>query len=171
MRKLTVVAAVLVTLTLGLGASTKKLESYEKDHYAALSVWFKDKAEHKAYLKLKTNTERDQWLKDKGYWDYFYKYDEYDRAAILSREPKIGWTQDMLYMAWGPPFHKVKSTKRTAQESTILKYRMEVSKDGRHMVWEPKSSETYKAVRRYQTDIYLDDRKIVKIEEKDAWEL
>ncbi|MCB9673599.1 MAG: hypothetical protein H6737_00700 [Alphaproteobacteria bacterium] len=170
MRKLTALATALVVMTLGTGGKLDKLESYERDHYQALEVWFKDNKEKKAYLKLKTPAERDQWLKDMGYWDRFYKYDEYDQKAILSREPKVGWTQDMVYMAWGPPYTKVKSTKRTAQESMILKYRLEVTKDGEHMIWEPGSKETYKAVRRYQTDLYLDDRKVVEIVQKEEWE-
>ncbi|MEZ4323339.1 MAG: hypothetical protein R3F61_38095 [Myxococcota bacterium] len=169
MRKPSVVAVALLTLVLGMGSKLKKLESYERDHYEALKVWFDGKDE-KSYLKLKTPAERDQWLKDKGYWDRFYKYDEFDQKAILSRQPAIGWTQDMVYMAWGPPHQKVKSTKRTAQESIILKYRVEVAKDGAVMIWEPKSKETYKAIRRYQVDLYLDDRKVVEIVEKDEWE-
>ncbi len=170
MRRFAVVCASFVALTLGMGGKLKKLDDYEKNHYQALKVWFNGKKETKAYFKLKTAAERDDWLKEKGYWDRFYKYDQYDQEAILSREPKLGWTQDMVYMAWGKPFRKTKTTKRTASESMILTYRLEVAKDGAHMIWQPNSSETYKAIDRYQADIYLDDHKVVDIVEKDTWE-
>lgn len=170
MRKLGMVAAAAVVLSLGLGAKPKDFQEYEKKHYQALKVWFTDKKEVKAYQKLKTPGERDQWLKDIGYWDRFYQYDEYDQEAILGREPKIGWKQDMVYMAWGAPFRKTKTTKRTAANSLILTYRMEVTKDGAHMVWAPKSKETYKAVSQYQTELIIDDNVVTDILEKDAWE-
>ena len=165
--------ALLMLLGLGNDAqagSLKKLQAYERDHYEALRVFFKDeKKETRIYLGLKTPAERDQWLKDAGYWDKFYKYDEQERAEILGREPKLGWTQDMLYMAWGPPFEKLKSTKRTAADTRILVYRMEVTKDGEHMVWAPKSKETYKSVKQYTAHITLDDYVISDIQEEDGW--
>ena len=148
----------------------KKLQDYERDHYEALRVYFKDeKKETKIWLKLKTPAERDQWLKDAGYWDKFYKYDKFEREAIVAKEPKLGWSQDMVYMAWGPPYTKVKSTKRTAGDTRILVYRMEVTKDGEHMVWAPKSKETYKAIKRYTTYLTLDDYTITDIREEDGW--
>ena len=148
----------------------KKLQQYERDHYQALRVFFRDeKKESKMFLKLKTPAERDAWLKTAGYWDKFYKYDEHDRNEILGREPKLGWTQDMLYMAWGPPFQKLKSTKRTASDTRILVYRMEITKDGDHMVWAPKSKETYKATGRYTAHITLDEYVISEIKEEDGW--
>lgn len=170
MRKALVVSAGLLALALGTGSKYAKLESYEKDHYDALKVWFEDsKKESKAYFKLKTPAERDQWLKDKGYWDRYYQYEEHERQEILSREPKVGWTQDMVYMAWGPPFAKLKSTKRTAETSVVLVYRMEVTKDGEHMVWAPGSKETYKAIRQYQAELMVDNHRVTDIVQKDAW--
>ena len=66
MRRLAVVAAAVVTLALGMAGKLDKFEPYERDHYQALKVWFdKEAKEEKAYLKLKTPQERDQWLKDK----------------------------------------------------------------------------------------------------------
>lgn len=165
--------AVLSMLLLGTDAeagSLKKLQAYERDHYEALRVFFKDeKKETRIFLKLKTPAERDQWLKDAGYWDKFYKYDERTREDILAREPKLGWTQDMLYMAWGPPYTKLKSTKRTAGDTRVLVYRLEVTKDGEHMVWKPKSKETYKSVKRYTANLTLDDYVITDIQEEDGW--
>lgn len=170
-RPATAVLAALLFVGLGTGSKLSKLEPYERDHLAALEVWFADpKKETKEFLKLKTPAERDQWLKDRGYWDRYYKYDEYDRKTIQSRDPKVGWKQDWVYMALGAPYRKVKSTKRTAADSIILVYRMEVAKDGAHMVWEPKSKETYKAVRRYQTEIAVDDHVVTNIVVKDQWD-
>lgn len=170
-RKALVVVGALTALTFGTAGKMDKLEAYERDHYGALVVWFQDeKKETKEWLKLKTNAERDQWLKDKGYWNHFYKYGDEEREEILGREPKIGWSQDMVYMAWGRPFRKVKSTKRTAGETHILTYRLQVTKDGRHLVYRPKSKETYKSVRRYRAQITLDDRVVTDIKETDGWE-
>lgn len=171
MRKVPMIAAALVAVMLGTGGKFEKLQKYEQDHYTALKVWFQDpKKESKAYFKLKTPEERDQWLKDAGYWDLFYKYDEYDRATILSRDPKVGWKEDWLFMAWGQPYRKHKSTKRTAERSEILTYRLEISKDGDVLVWVPGSNETYKAARRMQTEFWVDDGVVTNIVEKDGWE-
>ena len=168
--KAILIAGALMMAVLGTAGKIDKIQGYERDHYQALKVFFKDeKKETRMWLKNKTPAERDQWLKDMGYWDYFYKYDEETRKEILGREPKEGWKQDMLYMAWGPPFRKQKSTKRTASDTIILSYRMEVDKKGRHLVWTPKSKESYKAIEQYTTDITLDDHVITKIVRRDGW--
>ena len=155
------------------GTASKKwdrLAPYERDHHQALSVFFEDeKKETKEWLKLETPEARDQWLKDKGYWNHFYKYDEIERKEILERVPKIGWTQDMLYMAWGAPYRKLNSTKRTAQNTQIFQYRIQVSKDGHHLVYTPGSKATYKAIEQYTQEITLDDRKISAIDRRDGW--
>ncbi|MCA9568926.1 MAG: hypothetical protein KC656_13850 [Myxococcales bacterium] len=165
------VGVALATVLLGTAGKMDKLADYERDHYSALVVWFEDeKKETKAWLKLKTPEERDQWLKDNGYWNHFYKHSEEERAEILGREPKIGWTQDMVYMAWGAPYRKTKSTKRTAQNTTILTYRMQVTPDGRHLIYIPNSKATYKAVDRYSQELVLDDEKVTEIRRKEGWE-
>ncbi len=161
----------LIAVLLGTAGKMDRLLDYERDHYRALVVFFEDeKKETREWLKLKTPEERDQWLKDKGYWDHFYKYSEEERAEILAREPKIGWTQEMLYMAWGRPYRKIKSTKRTAQDTIILSYRIQVTPEGRHLIYKPKSKATYKAVERYTQDIVLDDRVITEIRRRDGWD-
>jgi hypothetical protein len=170
-RKVWTVGAALVAVLLGTAGKMDKLADYERDHYGALVVWFEDeKKETKEWLKLKTPQERDQWLKDKGYWNHFYKYGEVEREEILAREPKIGWTQDMVYMAWGAPYRKTKSTKRTAQDTTILTYRLIVDKDGKHRIYKPKSKETYKAIKRYQAELTMDERVLTEMNEKDGWQ-
>lgn len=165
-------ALALTLLVLGTGGKKwDRLAPYERDHYQALSVFFGDeKKETKEWLKLETPAERDQWLKDKGYWNHFYKYDEMDRKKILSRLPEIGWTQDMVYMAWGAPYRKLKSTKRTAQDTIIFQYRIQVSKDGEHLVYTPGSKATYKSTERYTQELVLDNRKVSEIRRKDGWE-
>lgn len=170
-RKTLGILAALTAVVLGTAGKLDKTQQYERDHYSALVVWFEDeKKETKEWLKLKTPEARDQWLKDHGYWDQFYKYDAIERDEILAREPKIGWTQDMVYMAWGPPYRKTKSTKRTSQDTTILTYRMIVDKNGKHRIYKPKSKETYKATRRYSAELVMDERVLTDLREKDGWQ-
>lgn len=64
MRKLTL-SLLTAMLLLSTGSKIKKLSETEADHYQALRVWM-DKDDKKAYFKLKTEEERNQWLKDAG---------------------------------------------------------------------------------------------------------
>ena len=159
----------LGVLLLGSGSKTKKLTDTEKDHYQALRVWM-DKADKKSYFKLKTEEERNQWLQDKGLWDRFYQYPDYQREKILYGDVELGWGRDMVYMSWGQPYQKHRLTGRPAQRSELLVYRFEVAADGSVMPWIPDSKATYKAVDKYQLEVYIDDEMVTEMVQKDDWE-
>lgn len=152
-----------------VGSKLDRLDEAERDHYFALRVYMSD-ADQKAYLKLKTREDRDAWLKGKGLWERFYKYDDAKREAIATGDVKVGFTEDMVFMAWGNPFVKKRLTGRDAARSELLVYRFETTPDGATMVWQPKSKATYKAVAKFQLDVYVDDSRVTAIERKDGWE-
>ena len=161
----------LVAALLGSGCGVehrvKKLSDVEFDHYYALKP-FMEEDQRVAFLKLKTEEERNQFLKDAGLWDRFYKYDEGTRALIIAGKVEVGWTKDMLEMAWGTPFDKRRLAGRQATRSELWVYRFEQQKDGGLLVWEPGSKTQYSAVRLFERELTLDDDKIVSMEEHDA---
>ncbi len=165
----TTIALLIATLFFSVGVSLKKLEQYEQDHYAALRVWMTPDQD-KAFFKLKTREERDAYLKDQELWDKFYKYPEDIRAKILVGDVVTGWTQDMVYMSWGNPYKKKRLTGRPSARSELFIYRFEVTPDGSVMPWVPGSKATYKAVSKFQLDLYVDDMTVSEIKQKDKWE-
>ncbi len=163
------VVLLIAALFFSTGVSLKKMEPYEQDHYAALRVWM-SKDQSKAFFKLKTREERDAFLKEQNLWDRFYKYPEEIRERILLGDVVEGWTQDMVYMAWGQPFKKKRLTGRPSARSELFVYRFEVSSDGSVMPWVPGSNATYKAVSKFQLELYVDDQSVTEIKRKDDWE-
>ena len=159
----------LLLLTGGMTAKEKRLTPREKQHYEALKVWM-EPDEVKAYLKNKTPEARDQWLKDQKFWDRFYRYDKSMREAILAREVSVGWPYDAVYMALGRPHVRKRLAGRQASRSELLVYRIEVSKDGYHEVWTPKSKTTYKAIRKYRMEYIVDDGVVAKVSEVPGWQ-
>ena len=170
----------LLTLTFTMGCSIssklKKLDDEEYSHYMALRVYMdppdgankRAKTERKEFFKLKTRAERDQWLKDKGYWDRFYKYDPHIRQKIVDGQVQVGWDKHMIYMAWGRPYLRRKLPGRKAQRSEMFIYRFEELQDGTHQVWVEGSKDTYKAARLYIKELFVDDDTLAEIREKDA---
>ncbi|MCK6504574.1 hypothetical protein L6R53_14415 [Myxococcota bacterium] len=164
--------ALLLALSLTLSAQAgwqnkvKKLSDAEFDHYYALRAYMSED-QKKAYLKLKTEEERNAFLQAAGLWDRYYKYDEATRAVIIAGKVELGWTKDMLEMAWGVPFDKRKLAGRNAVRSELWVYRFEQQKDG-VLVWEPGSKTQYQATRLFERDVTLDDDKVVSIEERTA---
>jgi hypothetical protein len=147
----------------------KLLDDQEFDHYYALRVWMDD-AQRKAYLKRETREERDAYLKELGLWDRFYKYEPHVRTLIVQGEVKVGWTKDMLYMAWGEPFDRQKLPGRKAERSELLVYRFEQQPDGSVLVWTQKSATEYKAVRLFMREVTLDDDVVTEMQEKEkSW--
>ncbi len=173
------VAAMTLAPATGMAASLKKLTAEEIDAYHALAPFMSDDQE-KAYLKLKTAEARTEWLKTQelvggndrasNFYDLWYRFDDETRASITSGDVQTGWTQDMMFMAWGEPFNRNRLTGRNAMRSEVFQYRFEVSEDGSVLVWVPKSKESYKAVDSFQLDVYVDDGRIVEIVKKDDWE-
>ena len=165
----TVLTVLLGVLLLGTGSKLKKLEESEIDHYQALKVWMSDD-QKKAYFKLKTEDERNQYLKDAGLWERFYVYEDFVREKILLGDVELGWTRDMVFLSWGKPYAKKRLTGRHASRSELLVYRFEVAADGSVMPWIPGSKASYKAVDKYQLEVYIDDDEVVQMDRKDNWE-
>lgn len=164
-----VAVVVLASILAGCGPSTKRLAPVELDHYNALKVWM-DPADVKAYLKLKTEDERNAWLQEHGYWDRFYQYDEAVREQILAGEVHEGWSYDQVYMAWGPPHERKRLTGRPAQRSELLVYRFEVQPDGSVLVWQPDSKTAHKAVDLYRVHVFVDDGVVTELARQDGWQ-
>jgi hypothetical protein len=159
----------LVALSTGCtGRQMKRLSDTEFDHFYALRPYMDEDA-RKAYLKLKTEEERNQFLKDKGLWDRFYQYDADQRDEIVAGAVQVGWTKDMVLMSWGAPYDKRKLAGRQATRSEALVYRFEQHEDGALIVWEPNSKTEYKAVRLFRREVILDDDVVAEIVEKDNW--
>ena len=139
----------------------KRLEPNEADHYEALRV-FMPEEQRKEYLKLKTTTERDSYLKLKGLWDKFYNVDEERRKQILLRDVKVGWNKEELLMAWGLPIKKQiePQSRRARSERWIYKFEMHTDKkDGSKYVllWEENSKTEYKSDRVFIREVVIED--------------
>ena len=152
----------------------KHLSDVEFDHYYALRP-FMDEDMRKTYLKLKTEEERNAFLKEQGLWDQFYKYDAAEREEIVMGQVEPGWTKDKVLMAWGAPFDKRKITGRQATRSEVLVYRFEghdTDDDGKvdsHLVWEQNSATEYKAQTLFRKEVLLDDDLVMEVTIKDGW--
>ena len=160
------------SLVLGMpaqAASTKRLSAEEKDRFVAVRVFMGEK-EQKKWLKLKTQEERDGWLKQQGYWDRFYQFDEDTREKIVAGEVDVGWEQDALLMAWGMPHQRKRLTGRPATRSEMFVYRFEVDLEGYVTVWKPKSKTAHRAMKLYQVDVVLDDARVSELRRKDRWD-
>jgi len=155
---------------MGLDAVAGKLDRLsdtERVHWRALRV-FVDKDEQKTWLKLKTEEERNAWLKERGYWEKFYQYPENVRKQIVAGDVKKGWNREKLYMAWGQPSERRRLTGRAASRSERLIYRFEVDKKGFVTVVVDRRPD-YKAVDRYQVDVVVDDDVITELHRRDDW--
>lgn len=161
-------ACLLLIAMFTSGSKLSRLSEAEYAHYRALRV-FMEEQDRKAWLKLKTTEERDQWLKDAGLWDKFYSYPPEMRAKIVEGDVKMGWSREMVYMAWGQPFEKMRLTGRDASRSELFVYRFEIDKDGVATPLVGKRTD-YKAVGQHQTELVLDDDFVVEMKEKDRWE-
>lgn len=168
MRRATSLAVLIGLVVFGGGSKLDRLTPVERDHFDGLRVWM-DKKQQKSFLKLKTEEERNQWLKDEGLWERWYKYEQDMRDSILAGDVKRGWPYDAVYMAWGKPHERARQIGRSASRSELLTYRFEVMEDGAVMVWVPGSKATYKAVDKYTMLVYIDDDKVGDIERKDGW--
>ncbi len=164
-----------ILLSIALMGCTQKrinrLSNAEYDHYTALKIYMDDDVQ-KSFLKLKTEEERSEYLKSQGLWDRFYKYDEHIRELIVMGEVKVGWSKDMLYMAWGAPFDVNKQPGRQATRSEMLVYRFEKHDDGDgryDLVWEPGSKTEYKSIGRFRREVVIDDDVIAEMEDKKGW--
>lgn len=160
---------VLGALALGcMGSKLNRLSEGEYAHYRALRV-FMEEPERKEWLKLKTTEERDAWLKEAGLWDKFYSHPEELRQQIVEGRVGVGWSRDMVYMAWGAPFQKQRLTGRPAGRSELLVYRFELAKDGSATPLVGAKAD-YQAVGQHQTELVVDDDVVAEMVEKDHFE-
>lgn len=157
-------------LVLGGASKLDRLTPVERDHFDALRVWFPSEKDEKVFLKLKTEEERNQWLKDRGYWERFYKYDQAMRDDIVGGLVAMGWPYDAILMAWGAPHQKMRLPGRKATRAEMYVYKFEITDDGSVMVWAPKSKESYKAVGKYRMELYVDDGVLTEIVRKEGWD-
>jgi hypothetical protein len=147
-----------------------RLTAAERVHFDALRVWMEE-PQIKAYLKLKTEAERNAWLRDNGLWDRFYKYDERQRQQIDEGRVAVGWTQDMVFMAWGPPHQRTRNIDpRVAGKSETMTYRFEVTEDGRTLVWAENSKETHNAQELFRYVLLLHNGAVVRVDKAAGWD-
>ncbi|TVQ91921.1 MAG: hypothetical protein EA397_08455 [Deltaproteobacteria bacterium] len=161
-------ALIIAGLFLSAGCDkTKRLSYVERDHFQALKVFMTDD-QRKAFLKNKTEEERNAYLRKVGLWEAFYKYDERKREDILKGDVKVGWDESAVNMAWGRPHGKNLVAGRLAEQSYELKYRFEVDRYGDVTVWTPKSKTEHKAALLYQVQLVLDDGRVAKMVRTDC---
>lgn len=162
------VGAVIVAAWLSLGSKLDRLSDQEYAHYRALRIFMEEK-DRKAWLRLKTPEQRDARLREMNLWDKFYSLSEAQRQKVVAGEVEVGFTRDMLYMAWGAPFSKNRLTGREAARSELLVYRFQIDRSG---IATPVVGERidYKAVGQHQTEVFVDDDVVTKMVEKDSWE-
>jgi hypothetical protein len=151
-----------------LGGKLDRLSDAEQSHYRALRI-FLDEKEQKEWLKLKTEDERNAWLVEHNLWDKFYSHDEATRQQIIEGDVELGWSRDMVYMAWGAPFQKQRLTGRQATRSEALVYRFEVDKKG-YASPVVGAKVDYKAVDRYEVRLVIDDDIVAEMDEHPGWE-
>jgi hypothetical protein len=152
-----------------VGSKISRLTDDEYAEYRALRV-FMTEDEEKEWLKLKTGEERTAWLKDHKLYDKYWTLPEEQRKQILAGDVENGWSREMVYMAWGPPFQKQRLTGRPAGRSELLVYRFEIDKDGSATPLYNTKHTDYQAVRQHQTELYVDDDVVTEMVEKDKWE-
>jgi hypothetical protein len=166
-------AAALLVSADARADKTKRLEPAEKDAFVALRVFMGDK-EEKEWLKLKTRSERDEWLKKHGspkpYWDIWYKLDADTQKDILAGDVKIGFAQEEVFMAWGEPAERYRLPGRPASWSEMFVYKFEETPKGEVLIWVDGSNQTYKATKTWQVRLTVDDSRVTEIEQKDGWQ-
>ena len=161
----------------------KRLSPTEQTHYRALEVYLdqpdksgeRPKAERMAFLKLKTEEERNAWLKNKKLpssggegtlWEKFYQYEPHVRERIDQGDVQEGWTLDMVYMSWGRPMKREKPPACGASRCWRYIYRFEQLDDGTIQVWVEGSKDEYRAVRIYDREVEVGDNVVLSIKTK-----
>lgn len=160
--------ALSVTTGCGIERKLKKLDDQEFQHYYALKVYM-DEAQTKAFFKLKTREDRDDFLKKRGLWEKYYDYEPHIREAIYNGRVEVGWTKDMVLMAWGLPVDRGRVAGRQATRSERYIYRFEEDQGGAIMVWEPGSKTQYSAARLFSREIIFDNDVVAEINNKEKF--
>jgi len=170
----TLIFALAMLTGCSISAKKKQLGAVELDHYRALEVYMdqpdasgkRPKTERKELLSLKTEEERNQWLKDKKLWDHFYQYPPHIREKISQGDVQVGWTIDMVQMAWGRQMKKEKPPACPVSRCWRYIYRFEQLEDGTTQVWVEGSKDEYRAVRIYDREVEVGDDRVMEINTK-----
>jgi len=166
-----------------MSARKKNLSEDELVHYRALEVYLdqpgadnkRPKTERLEYLKLKTEAERNSWLKNYKLpsstgagtlWERFYQYEPHVREKIAQGDVQIGWTIEMVYMAWGRPMKREKPPACSHSRCWRYIYRFEQLEDGAIQVWVEGSKDEYRAVRIYDREVEVGDDRVLGITTK-----
>jgi hypothetical protein len=178
MRRFLWIALVALVASCGTAGKIKRLSPVELDTYHALEVYMTED-EEKAYLKLKTEAERTEWLQSHGgnelgygpksYWEMYDQFDDAMKKKISVGDVQVGWPEVALFMAWGRPFKEAKIAGRKAQRSVLYEYRMELHEGGQAIVWVPDSKTAYKAINYFRYEVIVDDGVVSEMTKKDGW--
>jgi hypothetical protein len=162
---------VLTATLLGTGCMGKKvnrLSNTEFDHYYALKP-FMDDAEEKTFLKKKTEEERNAYLQEIKLWDRFYSLSPSQREEVLTGKVVVGWSKNMVLMAWGPPWDQAKLIGSNTYNAWRWIYRFEKQADGSALVYVPGSKTAYKSVGYFSIELILKDDKVVELNRYKGW--
>ncbi len=166
-----ILALVLTALLLGSGCAGKKLKRLsdaEFDHYYALKPFMQDDQE-KSFLKLKTEDERNAYLQEINLWDRFYSLSPDERGRVLTGKVEVGWTKNMVLMAWGPPWDNAKLIGSNTYNAWRYVYRFEEQSDGSALVYIPGSKTAYKAVSLFSIELIMNDDRVVELNRYKGW--
>ena len=169
MKRLVPVLA-LTLLVFGMGnRKLKRLSADERAHFEALDVFMDDDAE-KAFLKLKTEEERNAFLKQAGLWERYYQYDAERRAEIAAGDVKVGWTDDQVYMAWDAPHDRGRGVRsRAAGRTETLVYNFLLTADKQIVLWERGSKYEPSARAKFRLVLTAVDGVITQMEKQDGF--
>ena len=152
-----------------MGGKLDRLSPDERAHWRALRI-FVEKRDQKRWLKLKTEEERNAWLQEQGLWDRFYQHNASVRDQIVAGDVRLGWSRQMLYMAWGIPTEKLRLAGRNASRSEMLVYQFEVDPDNFITVRKASDPPNHRSVDRYQVNVAVDDDVVAKLIELNDWQ-
>jgi hypothetical protein len=105
------------------------------------------------------------WQIDGNIGKFYFAMGDYPEPS----EVELGWTRDMVLMAWGQPHDMQKLLGRDARRSERLVYCFEMHEGGVVYVWRPEAKTDYKAMRLFRKDIILDDDIVKEINKHDRW--
>lgn len=150
-------------------APIDRLAADERQAFDALAVFLDDKQE-RSFLKLKTRELRDAWLKAQGLYSRWWGLDPARREAIATGAVTVGFSVDEVLMAWGAPFERRRVVVEGVHRAEVVVYRVEVTPEGRVLIWEAGSKETHNAQERYRWILDVHDGVVVSKTKKARWE-
>ncbi len=93
--------------SLGIGLLLGSACATNPDHLPGLERSFyynlDSEADQEAFLMLRKEDDRIDFLKQKGLWDKWKGLSEEERTAVKEHRVEIGFHEFAVHMAWGPP--------------------------------------------------------------------